>query len=158
MLTVYVRALHAYVCPFVCMYVCLYVYVCAFKTKDNLLQLYKCLVRPHLEYFMQVWNLYLKKDIDLLEGVQRRATNMILEYKHYCYEDRLALCQLSTWEGRRLRGDLIQAFKLLKGLDQINYNNFFVLDVNTCRRGHTLKVAKPRARLDIRLHNFSQRR
>ena len=60
-------------------------------------------------------------------------------------------------EGRRLRGDLIQAFKLLKGLDQINYNNFFVLDVNTSRRGHTLKVAKPSARLDIRLHNFSHR-
>ena len=82
---------------------------------------------------------------------------MILGYKHYCYEDRLALCQLSTLEGRRLRGDLIQAFKLLKGLDHINYNNFFVLDVNTHRRGHTLKVVKPRARLDIRLHSFSHR-
>ena len=84
---------------------------------------------------MQMWNPYLKKDIDLLTGVQRRATNMILGYKHYCYKDRLALCQLSTLEDRRLRGDLIQAFKLLKGLDQINYNNFFVLDVNTSRRG-----------------------
>ena len=51
-----------------------------FKTKDNLLQLYKCLVRPHLEYRMQVWNPYFKKDIDLLEGVQRRATKMILGY------------------------------------------------------------------------------
>ena len=68
-----------------------------------------------------------EKDIDLLEGVQRRATNMILGYKHYCYKDRLALCQLLTFEGRRLRGDLIQAFKLLKGLDLINYNNFFVI-------------------------------
>ena len=67
-----------------------------------------------------------KKDIDLLEGVQRRATKMMLGYKHYCYEDRLALCHLLTLEDRRLRGDLIQAFKLLKGLDQINYNNFFV--------------------------------
>ena len=81
---------------------------------------------------------------------------MMLGYKHYCYEDRLALCQLSTLKGRRLRRDLIQAFKLLTGLDQINYN-FFVLDVNTSRRGHTMKVAKPRARLDIRLHNFSHR-
>ena len=74
---------------------------------------------------------------------------MILGYKHYSYEDRLALCNLSTLEGTRLRGDLIQVFKLLKGLDQINYNNFFVLDVNTSGRGHTLKVAKPRARLNI---------
>ena len=72
--------------------------------------------------------------IDLLEGVQRRATKMILGYKYYCYEDRLALCQLSTLKGRRLRGDLIQTFKLLRGFDQINYNNFFVLDVTTSRR------------------------
>ena len=107
---------------------------------------------------MQVWNPYLKKDIDLLEGVQRRSTNMILGYKHYCYKDRLTLCQLSTLEGRRLRGDLIEAFKLLKDLDQINYNNFFVLDVNTSRKKlPAWKVAKPRARLDIRLHNFSHR-
>ena len=56
-----------------------------------------------------------------------------------------------------MRGDLIQVFKLLKGLDQINYNNFFVLDVNTSRRGHTLKVAKPRVKLHIRLHTFSHR-
>ena len=82
---------------------------------------------------------------------------MILGNKYYCYEDRLALCQLSTLEGRELRDDLIQVFKLLKGLDQINNKNFFVLDVNTSRRGHTLKVAKPHARLDIRLHSFSHR-
>ena len=42
-----------------------------------------------------------KKDIDLLEGVQRIATKIILGYKHYCYEDRLALCQLSTLETER---------------------------------------------------------
>ena len=43
----------------------------------NLLQLYKCLVRPHFEYCMEVWNPYLKKDIDLLEEVEHRATNVI---------------------------------------------------------------------------------
>ena len=89
--------------------------------------------------------------------MQRRATNMILGYKHYCYKDRLALCKVLTLKGWRLRRDLIQTFKLLKGLDQINYNNFFVLHVNTSRRSHTLKVAKPRARLDIQLHSFSRR-
>ena len=106
---------------------------------------------------MQMWNLYLKKDVDLLEGVKRRATKMILGYKHYCYEDILALCQLLTLEGERLRGDLIQVFKLRKGLGKINHNNFFVLHVKTSRRCHTLKVAKPRARLDIQLHSFIHR-
>ena len=51
-----------------------------FKTKDNLLQLYKSLVRPHLEYCMQVWNPYLKKDIDLLEESSVELKNDIRLY------------------------------------------------------------------------------
>ena len=76
-------------------------------------------------------------------------------FKHHCYEDRLAQCKLSTLKDRRLSGDWIQVFRLLEGLEQINYNNFFVIDENTSRRGHTLKLAKPRARFDIRLRSFS---
>ena len=109
------------------------------------------------KYQLPIQKSSLKKDIDLLEGVQRKATKMILGYKHYCYEDRLAVCNLSILEGRRMRDDLIQVFKLLKGLDQINYNNFFVLDVNTSRRDRTLKVVKPSVRLNIWLHSFSHR-
>jgi ribonuclease P/MRP protein subunit RPP40 len=60
-----------------------------FKTTDNLLQLYKSLVRPHLEYCMQVWCPYLRKDIDMIEGVQRKATRMILGYSEKSYEERL---------------------------------------------------------------------
>ena len=95
-----------------------------YKTKDNLLQLYKTLVRPHLEYCMQVWSPYLRRDIDLIEGVQRRATKMIVGWDdERSYEDRLALCKLQTLECRRLCGDLIQVFKILKGYD-VCYKDF----------------------------------
>ena len=50
-----------------------------FKTKDNLLQLHKSLVRPRLEYVYRRGTPILKKDIDLL-GVHRRATKLILGY------------------------------------------------------------------------------
>ena len=83
------------------------------KTKENLLHLYKSLVRPHLEYCLQVWRPYLKKDIDLLQGVHRRATKMVLGWEKRCYQERLDLCNLQTLEVRGLRGDLIQVFKLL---------------------------------------------
>ena len=74
------------------------------KTKENLLHLYKSLVRPHLEYCLQVWGPYLKKDIDLLEGVQRRATKVILGWDKHCYQERLDLCNLQTFRGSKTKG------------------------------------------------------
>ena len=49
-----------------------------FKSKDTVLQIYKSLVRPHLEYCIQCWNPYYRKDIELIEEVQRRATRIII--------------------------------------------------------------------------------
>ena len=56
-----------------------------------------------------------------------------------------------------MRGDLIQVFKLVKGIDKIDYNRFFQLADNTRTRGHRLKIVKVRSRLDIRNKFFSQR-
>ena len=56
----------------------------------------------------------------------------------------------------RHRGDLIETFKILKGLEGISSNSLFELNTSVTR-GNSLKLNKPRSRLNIRYNNFSQR-
>lgn len=92
-----------------------------FQNIVSLSRLYKAFVRPHLEYGVQVWNPHLKKDIAVLESVQRRATKLAFEVRRLDYNDRIKAMNLTTLETRRLRGDLIQMFKIVKGIDKVNW-------------------------------------
>jgi hypothetical protein len=74
------------------------------REKEIIIKLYKSLVRPHLEYCVQAWNPFLKKDIELLENVQRRVTKMVSGCHSLSYEKRLEYCGLTTLERRREGG------------------------------------------------------
>ena len=127
------------------------------KEKELIIPLYKTIVRPHLEYCIQAWRPYRKKDIDMLERVQRRATKIIPKLKNISYEMRLKECGLTTLETRRLRGDQIEVFKILNGYENIDRNIFFTVKEERRTRGHGVTLAKKQCRLDIRKISFSQR-
>ena len=115
------------------------------------------IVRPHLEYCIQAWRPYRKKDIDKLERIQRRATKMIPELRDLSYESRLLQCGLTTLETRRLRGDQIEVFKIVNGYEDVDRNMFFKLKEGSRTRGHKAALVKEQCRLDMRKYSFSQR-
>ena len=117
--------------------------------------IYPVLIRPQLEYCVQVWSPHLVKDIKLLEGVQRRATKLVPELRNLPYEERLERLELTTLTQRRHRGDMIQTYKLLTRKEDINPDKLFKLARRG--RGNGLKIYKKRFHTDVRKFHFSQR-
>ena len=93
--------------------------------KEMFLKLYKSMVRPHLEYAIQAWNPYTRKNIDLLEGVQRRATKMVKICRNLEYRNRLEYLGLTTLQTRRIREDLLETLKIVTGRDRLESELFF---------------------------------
>jgi len=115
------------------------------------------MVRSHLEYAASVWAPSGKGKIDDLERVQRRATKMIKCCHKLSYSDRLEYLKLPTLTYRRIRGDMIEVYKILTN----KYDNNVTLDLClsncTYTRGNALKLSTVRPHLDIRKYSFSVR-
>lgn len=127
------------------------------KSPEVFAPLYSVFVRPHLEYCVQAWSPYLLKDIKILEGVQRQATRMIWGMKGLSYKERLKALNLFSLERRRLRGDLIEVFKMTLHMSSSPITDLFVFRPHTGLRGHKYTLEKVRSKLAIRYNFFSNR-
>ena len=104
-------------------------------------------------YFIQLP----KKYIHVLENIKRMATRLIPELRGLTYQERLIELNLPTLHYPRKRFDIIQVFKIIHKLDDINMNVFFTFAENSQLRGHKLKLNKPCANKSIKLNSFSMR-
>ena len=120
--------------------------------------LYVALVRPQLKYANQIWSPYLVKDIEAVENVQRRASKLVPTLKNLSYEERLRRLGLPTLAYRRTRGDMIETYKILRGIyDQDVSQDISVLQDNQRTRGHNKRIFKERSRLKKRRYSFCKR-
>ena len=114
-------------------------------------------IRPVLEYSSCLWYTGYVNDMRLLEKVQRRWTKQIEGLSDLSYADRLKFLNLYSVQGRLLRADLLQYWKILNGRSSIVPTDIFQLSPETRTRGHRLKLFCPTVRTDVRKRFFSVR-
>ena len=135
----------------------------AFHYRDKLvwLQLYKTFVRPHLEFAIQAWSPWLKGDIEVLEKVQKRAVGMVIGLRGKTYEEKLREVGMYSLYDRRIRGDMIQVWKVLQGNCILDASMLELADTqhqrNTRHTSKKLNLARIPSRLDVRRNFFSVR-
>ena len=106
-----------------------------YRDKVTFIRLYTVYVRPHLEYAVQSWCPYYDADKKVLENVQRRAVRMVTNLQGQTYEERLAELGMVTLETRRNRGDMIQTFRIMSGIDQVDPQTWFTPNTQVVRGG-----------------------
>ena len=97
------------------------------------IRLYKVYVRPLLEYRVQAWSPWLQSDIELLESVQKRVLKMTSSLLSTSYLDQLKEVNMTPLEERRIRGDLIQTWKILHKHDNVKEGSLFTRSVDTAQ-------------------------
>jgi len=132
------------------------------RSREGILPLCSTLVRPLLEFCIQLWSPQHKKDMELLERVQRKATKKIRRLEHLSYEEKLRELAFFSLEKRRLRGDLISQVlpysrQYLKGAYRKEEESIFSRACCKRTRSNGFKLREGRFRLHIRKKFFAMK-
>ena len=129
--------------------------------EKTFLPLYKSLVRTHLDYACSVWSPYKMKHIEQIESVQRRASKQLPGMAELTYPERLKKLKLPTLAYRRIRGDMIEMYKIMSNKYNKKACNFIQLSeeigIRGGNRGNSKKVYQQHARTQLRKNSFRLR-
>ena len=131
-----------------------------YKSPSIMIPLYKSLIRPIIEYGNAAWAPYKFKDIDDLESIQRYYTKRIIGCSKLTYEERLQKLKLPSLAYRRMRGDLIEAYKITHNFyDPLTTKQFFNFysDSNSSTRTNGFKIIKVHTNTTKFQHFFTNR-
>ena len=127
------------------------------RSPDFMLFLLTSHIRPIIEYCSCLWNVGYLEDLRKLEKIQRSWTKKIDGLSSLSYADRLQFLNLYSVQGRLLRADLIQCWKIFNGKSCLTPADLFDVRRLTQTRGHCHKIFTPRCRTDVRKRFFSIR-
>ena len=128
----------------------------ASKNIEFLLFLYKTYIMPKIEYASSIWSPYLKKDVDLIENIQRKFTKFLPGMFNKPYYERMLSLQMQTLEERRIYLDLILLYKIYHGLVDMEFSKFCSLSTSNTR-GHPLKLNVVGSRVNCHKYHFFNR-
>ena len=127
------------------------------------------LVRPKLEFAVAAWSPWFERDIECLEKVQKRLIRSLSNVRGTTYEQKLEDAGLTTLKERRSRGDMIKAFKTLRGFNHVDKTSWFqIADIDSSRpstrtntnieggreKERPCVLLRERARTDLRNNSF----
>ena len=135
-----------------------------------MIPLYKCFIRPKLEFAVSAWSPWTEHDRKTLEKVQERMIRQLCDVRGSSYEEKLKDVGLTTLKERRERGDAIETFKTIKGLNRVIKENWFEFEAEDQRptrrnteiteegeRRKSNVLREERSRLEIRKNFFNVR-
>jgi len=112
------------------------------------------MMHPHVEFANSVWCPYKLGDIKEIEKIQKRATKLLIKLKNKPYKDRLIHLNLPTLKYRRLRGDMIEVFKITHNMYDKTVSPYLPLNIKANTRGNNHKLLNHSFHYDLRKHYF----
>ena len=120
-----------------------------------ILLLYSAVAQPHQESWVQFWVSQFKKD---RKRIQWRATKKMRDLEHLPYEERTRDLELFSPENRRLRRDIINVYKYIKGRSQVEGARLFLVVYSGWTRSNGHKFEQRMFHLNVRKKVFERNR